>query len=168
MPQSQREIDRENGKTLRGQGTPGHHGIHQSTSVREMIQSDMKPRFTDSKPHHIRPLVDASEEKSGMAFSADQADKTQDEGKAKKKDLGSSFRRRQNNRSLPSDLVDRLSDGLSTTRRVSISSDALPSIARARAETHGRHRRQRRWRRRDNKSAPTVGPIIRVNHLPIT
>ena len=155
MPQSQREIGREDGKTLCGQGTPGHHGIHQSTSVREMIQSDMEPRITDSKPHHIRPLVDASEENSGMAFSADQTDETQDEDKAKKKDLDSSFRRRRNNRSIPSDLVDRLSDGPSTTRRVSTSSDALPGIARARAETHGRHRRQRRWRRRDNKSALT-------------
>ena len=155
MPQGQREMGREDGKTLRGQGTPGHQGIHQSTSVREMIQSDMEPRITDSKPQHIGPLVDGSEENPGTAFSADQIDETRDENKAKEKDLDSSFQRRRNDESLPSGRVDKLSHGPSTTRRVSTPSDALPGMTRARAETHGRHRRQRRWRRCVNKSAVT-------------
>lgn len=159
MPQGQREMSREDGKPLRGQGTLGHQGIHQSTSVREMIQSDIEPSVTNSKSHHIISRVDASEENSGMGSSADQMDETRDETKAKKKDRDSSFQRRRNNKSLPSGPVDRLSDGPSTTRvqprRVSTPSNALPSMTRVRAETHGRHRRQRRWRRRDNKSALT-------------
>ena len=159
MPQGQRETGREDRKPLRGQGTPGHQGIHQSTSVREMIQSDIEPRATNSKSHHIIPLVDASEEKSGMASSVDELDETRDVIEAKKKGRNSSFQWRRNNKSLPSGPVDRLSDGPSTTRvqprRVSTPSNPLPGMTRVRAETHGRRRRQRRWRRRDNKSALT-------------
>ena len=153
MPQGQREMGRER------QGTPGHQGVHQSTSFREMIQSDIEPRVTYSKPHHIVSLVDASEGNSGMASSADQMDETQYEIKAKEKGCDSSLQRRRNNRSLPSGLVDRPSDGTSTTRvqprRVSMPSNQFPGMTRVGAETHGRRRRQRRWRRRDNKSALT-------------
>ena len=158
-PWGQREMGREDGKPLGGQGTPGHQGIHQSTSVREMIQSNIEPRVTNSKPHHVISLINASEDNSGMASSADQMDETQYEIRAKKKGRDSFFQWRRNNKSLPSSPVDRLSDGPSTTRvqprRVSTPSNTLPSMTRARAETHGRRRRQRRWRRRDNKSALT-------------
>lgn len=159
ITRGQQEKRSEDGNPLRGQESPGHQGIHQSTSVREMIQSDIEPRVTNSKPDHIVSLADASEENSGMASSADQMDETRDGTKAKKKDRNSSFQRRRNNESPPSGPVDRLSDGPSTTRvqprRVSMPSNPVPGMSHVRAETHRRRRRQRRWRRRENKSALT-------------
>ena len=94
---------------------------------------------------------------------ADQLDESKDQIEAQKKGGNPFFQRRLNNKSEPSRPVDGPSDRPPTThgqpRRASAPSDPPPVRTRARDGTHGRRHRQRRWRRRDDKSALTkAGP----------
>ena len=126
-----------------------------------MIQSGIEPEVnkTNSKPRHVTSLVNTLEHSSEMAPSADQLDESKDQTEAKKKGRNPFFQRRLNRKSEPSGPVDGPSDGASTThvqpRRASAPSDPPPIRTRARDETHGRRRRQRRWRKPDDKSALT-------------
>ena len=94
---------------------------------------------------------------------ADQLDESKDQIEAQKKGGNPFFQRRLNNQSEPSRPVDGPRDRPSTThgqpRRASTPSNPPPAKTRARDGTHGRRHRQRRWRRRDDKSALTkLGP----------
>ena len=161
MPQGQQETGVEDGQSPGDQGIQVHQQVDQSTSDWGMIQSSIEPGVNkmNSKPRHMKSLVNTSEHGSNMAPSADQMDESKDQTEAKKKGRNSFFQRRLNNNSGPSGPIDGPSDGPSTThvqpRRASAPSDPPPVRTFAREETHGRRRHQRRWRRRDNKSALT-------------
>ena len=165
MPHGQQETVVEDGQSPRNQGIPGHQQADQDTSDSETIQSGVEPGVnkTNSKPRHVRSLVNRSEHSSGKAPSANQLDGSEHQTEAKKKGRNPFFQRRLNNKSGPSGLVDGPSDGPSDAhvqpRHASAPSDPPPVRTRARDGTHGRRHRQRRWRRRDDKSALTqVGP----------
>ncbi len=167
LPRGHQERGMEDGQLPRDQGTLSHQQVHQSTPDCGIIQTGIEPgvKKTNSKPCHRKSLVDTSEHSSNMAPSADQTSESGDRTAAKMKGRNSFFQRRRNNISEPSGPVDGSSDGPSTTRaqprRVSAPSDPPPGVTRAHEETHGRRRRQRRWRRRDNKSALTQsGPSV--------
>ena len=159
MPRGQPETVVEDGQSPSNQGIPGHQQADQNTLAWRMIQSGVEPEVnkTNSKPRHVRSLVNTSEHSSDMAPSADQFEESKDQTEAKKKGRNPLFQRRLNRKSEPSSPVDGPSDGASTThvqpRRTSAPSDPPPIRTRARDETHGRRRRQRRWRKPDDKSA---------------
>ena len=161
MPHGHQEMYSEDGQSPRDQGAIGHHQAHQSTSDCRIIQTGIEPGLekTNSKPRHSKSLVNTADHSSNLAPSADQTDESGDRTAAKKKGRNSFFQRRRNNKSGPSGPADGSSDGPSTTRlqprRVSAPSDLPPGMTRTNEETHGRRRRQRRWRRRDKSSALT-------------
>lgn len=165
MPHGQQETFVEDGHSPSNQGVSGQQQTDQNTSDWGMIQSGNEPGVnrTNSEPRYVRSLVDTSEHSSDMASSAVRLDERKDEIEAKKKGRNPFFQRRLDNKSGLSGPVDGPSDGPSTTHvqphRASAPSDPPLVRTRARDETHGRRRRQRRWRRRDDKSALTqLGP----------
>ena len=157
----------EDGQSPGDQRVPVHQQVHQSTSEGGIVQRGIEPGVdkTNSKPRHMSSLVNTSGFSSDKAPSADQKDERKDKIEAKKKGRDSFFQRRLNNKSGPSGSVDGPSDGPSNThvqpRRASAPNDPPPVRTHAREDAHGRRRRQRRWRMRDNRSALTQsGPSV--------